>query len=169
MNATAATSFADLKARTLAWYQAREPRERQILLVGAVLVPVLILALIIMGLHGAVNRLEKRVVRKRADLEYIQSVAPVIRGVSARSGGSESLNALIDRTSRDAALAGAITGVDPAGPSQVRVRIENAPFDTIVGWLVGLQQSQGVAVSSASIDRAQAAGRVNATLTLARP
>ena len=169
MNATAPRSFSELKARTLAWYQAREPREQQVLLAGAILAPVVIVALIVLGLHGVVNRLEKRVVRKRADLEYVQSVAPVLRQIPIRSASSESLNALIDRSTRDAGLAGSITGVDPAGPSQVRVRLENASFDTLVGWLVGLQQAQGVAISSASIDRAPAAGRVNATLTLARP
>jgi general secretion pathway protein M len=169
MNATASGSFAELKTRTLAWYQAREPREQQLLLAGAVIVPVLIVALIVLGLHGVVNRLEKRVVRKRADLEYVQSVAPILRGMPVRGASSESLNALIDRSTRDAGLAGSITGIDPAGPSQVRVRLENASFDTVVGWLVELQQAQGVAISSATIDRAQAPGRVNATLTLARP
>jgi general secretion pathway protein M len=169
MNAAATRSFADFKARVLAWYQAREPREQRVLLAGAALVPLLVVALIVLGLHGVVNRLEKRVVRKRADLEYVQSVAPILRQIPVHAASSESLNALIDRSSRDAGLAGSITGVDPAGPSQVRVRLENAPFDTVVGWLVGLQQSQGVAISSAAIDRAQAPGRVNATLTLARP
>ena len=39
----------------------------------------------------------------------------------------------------------------------------------LVGWLIRLQQTAGVAVQSAAIDRSANPGQVNATLTLTRP
>jgi type II secretory pathway component PulM len=49
------------------------------------------------------------------------------------------------------------------------LRFENAPFDSLVTWLAGLQMQHGMTVTSANIDVAAEAGRVNCNLTLDRP
>ena len=46
------------------------------------------------------------------------------------------------------------------------VRLEKAPFDSLVAWLARLAQQNGVVVDSATIEKAGAPGLVNAALVL---
>lgn len=167
MNARLEASIAPLRAQLAAWYSAREPREQQVLRVAVFAVPVLLLLSALAAAHAAVTRLEHRVAARRADLAYLQSVLPVLQNAPHPTASDASLVALVDAGSREAGLTVAAT--DPVGPNQLRIRLENAPFDSLVGWLVRLQQTQGIAVQAASIDRAGGPGQVNANLTLARP
>ena len=167
MNERLNAAIAPLRASVLAWYSGREPNEQRLLRIAAIVVPVLVVLALLSGLHGAVTRLDKRVAGKRGDLAYLQSVAPLLANAPHPAPGGQSLVALVDTGSKEAGLT--VSGTDPVGPNQLRIRLENAPFDTLVGWLVRLQQSQGVAVQNASIERSGAPGQVNATLTLAKP
>ena len=75
----------------------------------------------------------------------------------------------MDRTARDAGLAGALSGADPAGNGGLRVRFEGASFDAMVIWLSRVQQERGLAVESASIDGTATEGLVNVSLVLRGP
>jgi len=167
MNDRVTVLFAPLRANVLAWYSGRLPNEQRMLRIAAVAVPLLIVLVVLSSLQAAVTRLDKRVATKRSDLAYLQSVAPVLANAPHPAANGQSLVAIVADGSREAGLT--VIGTDPVGPNQLRVRLENAPFDTLVGWLIRLQQTQGIAVQNASIDRGAAVGQVNATLTLARP
>jgi len=78
----------------------------------------------------------------------------------------ESLLVIIDRSARESGLAGALAGSEPGGPGSLSVRLAKAPFDTLVGWLGRLAQQNGVSVESASIEKADATGLVNAAIVL---
>jgi general secretion pathway protein M len=82
---------------------------------------------------------------------------------------NESLVVLVDRTAREAGLGSNVTGQTPTGESGIRVRLEQAPFDSIVLWMAALEQRYGVLIDSASIDRSAQSGLVNASLVLTRP
>jgi general secretion pathway protein M len=81
----------------------------------------------------------------------------------SRSG--ESLVVVVDRTAREAGLGTALRDQSPSGNSGLRLRLEAAPFDTLVTWLANLQQQHGVGIEAATIDAA-GPGLVNATLSL---
>lgn len=156
-----------LNTRASAWFAAREPSEQRLLRIAAVVVPVLLVAGLFSSLQGTVGRLEKRVAAKRADLAYLQSVQGVLASAPPPPAAGETLVTVVDAGSREVGLT--LSGTDPVGQNQLRIRLENAPFDTLVGWLLRLQQTQGIGVQNASIDRGPTPGQVNATLTLARP
>ena len=155
------------RANLAAWYGARQPNEQRLLRMAAIVVPLLIVLSLVTGLHGAVTRLEKRVSTKRADLAYLKSALPALANAPHPNASGGSLVALVDSSSREAGLV--VSGTEPQGANQLKVRLDAAPFDTVIGWLVRLQQTEGVAVAAASIDRAAGPGQVNATLTLSRP
>jgi general secretion pathway protein M len=75
----------------------------------------------------------------------------------------------VDRTAKDAGLAGALSGSDPAGDGGLRVRFEGAAFDAMVIWLARIQQERGLVVESASIDGTPSDGLVNVSLVLRGP
>ena len=46
------------------------------------------------------------------------------------------------------------------------MRLEKAPFDTLVAWLTRLTQQNGVSVDSATIEKTGGPGLVNAAIVL---
>ena len=151
-----------------AWYDALNPREQTIVRYGALAAIVLIVAGVVLQLHGAVRGAEKRLAAKRADAAYIQSVLPELRSRPLPAGGGQSLVMVVDRTTRDAGLAINLKGTEPSGISGVRVRFEGASFEQLVTWLLRIQQEYGLAIQAATLEKTDAPGRVNASLTFVR-
>jgi general secretion pathway protein M len=153
------------------WYKSLEQRERLLVNIGAGLMSITVLCFaILLPFNALVNSRVARVERKQQDLAWMQSIAPTLRAfAAARPGaGGESLVVLIDRTSRQTGLSGAVTAQTPNGEHGMRVRLEAANFDSVIVWLGVLQQQHGVGVESASIDRTEKTGTVNASLVLTR-
>jgi type II secretory pathway component PulM len=151
------------------WYAELEPRERKIVAWGALGGTALLLLVIVLQLHAALDRGERRVQQKRADVGYVQAVLPELRAAPVPQGGDQSLVVVVDRTTRDAGLAMNVRGTEPGGPNELRVRLEGAPFDASVNWILRLQREYGVRIAAASFERTASAGVVNASITLARP
>lgn len=155
-------------------FNSLKPRERMIVLGGAMLV--LVVAIYMFGLaplYGAVNAQAQRVAQKEGDLAWMRSVAGEVQMLSAaapsRPGPSnESLVVLIDRAARECGLASSLTGQTPNGERGIRVRLEAAEFDKLMVCLGTLQQVHSVDVESATIDRTAKPGLVNANLVLTR-
>ena len=101
-------------------------------------------------------------------LEILRQVAPRVAAISSTGGaaGHESLVVLVDRTGRMSGLGSSIRDQSPNGENSLRLRLEGASFDAMIGWLASLQQTNGVSVTDATIDAAAAPGLVNASITL---
>jgi len=150
------------------WYASLNERERRTVLLGSVVAVLLLVGGGIWQLHASAAAAAARVESKRADLAWMQAVAPRLQAMP-RSQSNESLPLLVDRTARDAGLSGALSGADPAGNGGLRVRFEAASFDALVLWLARIQQERGLIVESASVDGTEAEGLVNASLVLRSP
>jgi general secretion pathway protein M len=97
----------------------------------------------------------------------MQGVAPELATAPAPpSDSGESLLVIIDRSAREAGLGSALTGSDPGTGGSLAVRLQKAPFDTLIAWLARLAQQNGIVVESATIDGAGAPGLVNAAVVL---
>jgi type II secretory pathway component PulM len=73
---------------------------------------------------------------------------------------------IVDRSARESGLASSLAGSEPSGPGGLSVRMQKAPFDTLVAWLARLSQQNGIRVDTASIENAGAPGLVNAAIVL---
>jgi len=155
-------------------FQALNARERAFVAGGAALVVLaLIYFLVLAPFYAAVDARARRVAEKESDLAWLQGSIAEVQALAASrpqlsAPSGESLVVLVDRTAREAGLGNSLTGQTPSGNSGIRVRLELASFDSVVQWLGGLQQQHGVEIETATIDRAGAAGVVNATITLVR-
>ena len=114
--------------------------------------------------------LERGVTSQRELLAWMQQAVVPLRGSAGAPVASrnESLFAVVDRSARGSALAGALQRVQPEGDSNVRVWFNDAAFDELVRWLAALQREHGVAVGGLTVERAEGAGLVNARVTLER-
>ena len=143
-------------------------RERRMVIVGAVALVLILIVGIILPLNASVAKAQDRVARKQADLAWMQSALPELAAAgpaTERPQSQESLLITVDRTAREAGLAKSLTSSEPAGTG-LRIRLEKAQFDIMVGWLARLADQNGVRVESASIDKSGDAGVVNAGLVL---
>jgi general secretion pathway protein M len=153
------------------WYAGLQEREQRVVAIGGVVLAFLILVLgILMPLQSAVSGAARRNEAKREDLAWMQVNAPEIRlvGNQLPEDTGEAPVVLVDRVGREAGLAGALRGTQPNG-NGVRVQLEAAPFDTLVTWLVALDERYGLAIESITVDRAARPGLVNASITFTRP
>jgi general secretion pathway protein M len=142
-------------------------RQQRLLLGGAALIVVLLIVAVLIPLDHSVKSAQLRVAKKRADLKWMQGVAPELATAPAPpSDSGESLLVIIDRSARESGLAGSLTGSEPGTGGSLSVRLQKAPFDMLVAWLARLAQQNGVVVDSATIDGAGAPGLVNAAVVL---
>ncbi len=154
-----------------AWLAGLAPRDRRVLIGGAIAVAALLLiGGVLLPLHGAVVTAVARSDRRRADLAWMRAHANAIRAGAAtlRASIDEPPLVLIDRSARDAGLAAALRGTEPAGRG-IRVRLEDAPFDAMMVWFGTLDQRYGITVEAITVDHGAHPGTVDASVTLATP
>lgn len=152
---------------------SREPRERFILGVGAVLVPIILAWwLIWLPLVQATARLDTRVATNSRLLTDVRLAATTEASSSpgaARGSSTQSLVVLVDRTAQSYGLAGSLVRTRPDGANGINVTLQNASFDSLLEWVVMLEREHGVSVENASINATRETGLVNGQLFLRRP
>lgn len=152
-------------------------REQRILLLGAVaLTGALIFVLLVEPTLEARNQAEQRLAESRAQLNWMQEHADAVArqaradgedrdaGSAPRPGGS--LLAHVDASARAFGLADALQQVRPASGDGVDVRMEDAAFDELMGWLGELETEGGVVPVRLALERGSRGGHVNADLQL---
>lgn len=158
---------ADLSSLSLESFAALPVRQQRLVVGGIVMAIVLLIVAVLVPLDHSVASAQQRLAKKRADLQWMQGVAPELATAPAPpSDSGESLLVIIDRSAREAGLGSALTGSDPGTGGSLAVRLQKAPFDTLIAWLARLAQQNGIVVESATIDGAGAPGLVNAAVVL---
>ncbi len=153
----------------LNWFRAQSPRDQRVAAIAAAVLALLVIFGIFVPLDTSVARANARVQRKEADLAWMRSVAPQLAAAGAAvtaPTSQRSLIAVIDSSARESGLGRSLSSSEPAGPGELRVRLDKAPFDTLVAWLGRLSQQNGIRVESGNIDAAGAPGLVSAGLVL---
>lgn len=151
------------------WFASLAPRERASVAGAGVLLAVVVVYLLLiepMLEHRAM--LERGIAAQRDLVTWMRGVAGDIDAGAPLSGDGGSLFAVVDRSVRGTALAGAIERVQPEGTATVRVWLDGADFDELVRWIATLDRQHGIGVSSLSVERGPAPGSVNARMTLER-
>lgn len=155
------------------WWNSLVPRERIFILGGGILLAVFLIFW--MGLrplfvHSATTT--QRVAQKETLLADLRAASALLANRPATDtrlpAADESLVVIVDRSSREAGLAGALKRNQPVGNDGIRVRFEGASFDQIMAWLGTLNASYGIDIESAAFESASEPGIVQASLTLKR-
>lgn len=158
-----------------AWWAGLAPRERRILVLGAVALG-LILAWVAVWeplLQGR-SALRSDVARLSAEAVWMEQVADDVRRrarleqrAPALPGAGGSVLTLIEVSANAAGLRSALTRVQPEGEG-ARLIMDAVGFDALMGWLAELELRQGLRVGELMIEGQQAAGQVSARLLLER-
>lgn len=150
-------------------FSSLNDRERRMVTLGGIVAVVLLVVAVVLPLDRSVARANERVARKQSDLAWMRRVAPQLASAGPaveHPATQDSLLVVVDRAARESGLGNALTSSEPSGAGGLRVRLDKAPFDTLLGWLGRLADQHGVRVESATIDAATEAGLVNAAIVL---
>lgn len=154
------------------WFENLAPRERLMVALGGFAAVVIILwGFIWVPLSRGAAELTDSVAEKSAllvDLERAEGLPGGSGQATAPRDASESLVVLVDRTAQPLGLAGFFTRTRPDGADAISVSFQNAPFDTLMAWLIGLEQSYALAVESASFNGSRQPGLVSGQIFLRR-
>lgn len=123
--------------------------------------------------------LGKGVERLRADVSTMQELVADLSqaralvlsgrgGIGVIQGQGRSLLSIADQTGKENGLGEAITRMQPEGDATVRVWLEQADFVSLLRWLNALENTYGVSVVEAAVDRETQPGLVRARLGLVR-
>jgi general secretion pathway protein M len=158
------------------WLAGLDPQERLLVYgVTGVLAALLLYLIVLHPFYASYDKLRDGVAERRDTLQWMQESAlkvKKLKGANPAAGKrmeGRSLLSVTDSSARTAGLGDALKRVEPDGSTGVRVWLDGAPFDSVVGWLGVMASRYGVDVDSASIERTTTAGRVNARLSLQAP
>lgn len=153
-------------------FETLDIRERRFLVAGAIVVLFSIVFLaVIQPLRSYHTNLENRVVAERELVAWMRGAAELLQERGPRqpaANRSGSLLAAADASARDAGLAQALRRIQQEGEDAVRVRLETASFDSVIVWLENLEERYGIVPSEMTVERIDAPGMINASLTLTR-
>ncbi len=152
------------------WFEDLQDRERLMVSLGAVVVSFTLLFMMTQPLFRATEQARQRLAEKSRDLSMLKNARSEVQrlGGTRVASASQPLVVIIDRSSSKARLSPFLKRNQPEGDSAIRVTFEGAPFNYIVDFLVDLQTGHGLALSSATLNRSQVDGTINASLTLVR-
>jgi general secretion pathway protein M len=157
------------------WYAGLQQRERQMVVAAVVLVVLTLFYLIIWEpVHNGLDEQRLQYDNQRATHSWMAQAAEEARQLKATGSrnvirnSNQPVSLLVERSATTAGLKNSISKIETSGDKGARVMLDAASFDQMLLWLNTLRQQYGITVSSASIDRNETGGTVNARLTLDR-
>jgi type II secretory pathway component PulM len=143
-------------------------RELRLVKLGAVAAILIVIFGVLLPLDSSVAKARARITQKQADLVWMRGVAPYLAATASmhQSSSGESPIVIVDRSVRESGLDKSLAGTDPSGAGTIQVRMQKAPFDSIIGWLSRLAEQNGLGVDGATIDSTGDPGMVNAAIVL---
>ncbi|MBU0673680.1 MAG: type II secretion system protein M [Proteobacteria bacterium] len=115
------------------------------------------------------SRLRQRVPGRTAELAWMRGAALEVahlRGAGPKGATTDSPLKIIDRAARRFRVSSALKRVEPAEDGQVKIWMEQVVFIDLMRWLRSMSGEYGLNVFEISVDRQEAAGIVNARLTM---
>ena len=159
------------------WWAGLQASERKILIIGAVALAFILPYFgVWLPLQKDVAALESQVQEQHAVKRWMQQASAEVKQLRGAGGSNpvrpqdgRSLLAVVDQTAKRSGLGPGLKRLEPEGQDAVKVWLEQIAFDQMVAWLTSLEQKNGLAVETITIDRQDIDGRVNARMTLEMP
>ncbi|MFV2055376.1 MAG: type II secretion system protein GspM [Thiohalomonadales bacterium] len=152
------------------WYENLQQKEKRMLMFGGIALGLMLIYLLLWEPlaenYKSAKKNSEKYEKLVAWMEQHAAEVRVLRATMAPSAGrgNQSILGVVDKTAKQIKLSKNLKQVRPDGNNKARVRLEDAPFDTVIRWLELLQQQQGITLVSSSIQKQGTNGLVNARL-----
>lgn len=158
------------------WYHSLQQRERVMVLATAVVVVITIFYLAIWEpLHKGLDNAEQEYQSNLNNLQWMQQAAAEVRALKPANGrvrntaSNQPVTLIVEQAANNSAIKSNISKLESASNDGARVVLNAASFDQMLVWLNTLEQSHGIPVASANIERNDKPGTVNARLSFNKP
>lgn len=161
--------FQELRQKALAWYSQQTDNDRKIIVgLGCLLVIVILIFAIWLPAEQAREGAIKKYAAQFKNLQEMQSLKPLAKGVAGSSKTSVrgSLLSLVNSSANSAGVS--IKRSQPEGDDQIRLWLEKVPFNQTIDWVNTLTVEYGLSIGSATIEPRKTSGTVDMKLTLKR-
>ena len=156
------------------WYRNLALRERQFVLLGAIIILLTFAyAFIYEPLEVALEESKTRLGLKQSEWAQLVRISDEYKKIglaknTASAKDNRSLLAVIDQTGSAVGVKPSIKRLTPEGKNKVRVRVEDVAFDRLTKWLVTNSTKNSIHAELFLARKAGASGKVNATLLFTR-
>lgn len=158
------------------WYHSLQQRERVMVLATAVVVVITIFYIAIWEpLHKGLDSAEQEYQSNLSNLQWMQQAAAEVRALKPSSSrvrntaSNQPVTLIVEQAANNSAIKNNISKLESASNDGARVVLNAASFDQMLVWLNTLEQSHGIPVASANIERSDKPGTVNARLSFNKP
>lgn len=157
------------------WYDSLQPRERMMVVATAVIVLVTLFYLMLWEpLYKGLDNAEKQYSEQQTTLSWMQQAAQEVKilrnagASSTRRNASSPVSLTLEQTASSAGLKNQLGKLESSDTNAARARLDNVAFNQMILWLNTLEQTYGITANSASIERTDKPGIVNARLSFSR-
>ncbi|PID45921.1 MAG: hypothetical protein CSB47_06330 [Proteobacteria bacterium] len=154
------------------WFMMLSSREKTIVTIGAIVVPLLLLWLLLLQpmikKHGV---LDEQIKDRTAILERMRQQSAEIKTLKKHSGSHKSVNKgnpqqKVESALRTWRLRTALGVMSAPNSRTVKLNLRGAEADNVMRFLFDIETKYGLAVKALSIKPTKDAGKVNVSLTL---
>jgi len=154
------------------WYTSLQVRERIMVASAAVILVITLFYISVWEpLHKGLEDAQQEYEANLNNLQWMQQAAADVRALKAsgskiRAAASDQpVTLVVEQAASNSAIKANLSKLESSSNDGARVVLDGASFDQMLVWLNTLEQSHGIPVSSASIERGEKPGTVNARLS----
>ncbi len=153
------------------WFARFDQREQLSLLALAVAIGLYLVYMLLWNpLAGRRDDLREQNTRVAESLQRVDAMVSELMYLRESGQGDKrpqrNLTAVVNQSTARAGLQ--VSRLQPNSRGEIQVRLENASFDALLGWLHDVELGQGLLIREVSVTSASAPGRVNATVRVAQ-
>lgn len=151
------------------WNQASTRDQLSLVVCGGVLMLYLLYVAMLRPVIGMRDDQVRKNLSQMEALERVRELAAVVvnqNSSSEKNDNRGSIVEVVDQSLRKHNLK--LSGMQPSGNSDVRIRLEQVPFDNLLAWLYEVEVSQGMQIKDISVATGASTGLVSVNMRLHR-
>ena len=145
------------------WLASLSPRERLLLVAGAI---ALVLAVVVLGIWQPLRADRAAELGRIARYDRMLAALSQLPAATHSTADPRPIATILAQTAAAQGLS--ILRLDTPRTGTATLTLKDAPFETLVLWIDGLNHDSGLAITSATIRRSETPGTVSADLSLER-
>jgi general secretion pathway protein M len=156
------------------WYQSLSQRDRTLVIVTSIIMAVALFYLLVWNpVYRGLEQQQQQYKSQQSIMAWMQQAAAEVKtlrrsGARTVSRSNQPVSLIIEQSAKVSGLKNNLDKLESSGKEGARVKLDTASFDQMLIWLNTLEKQHGVTVTSASIERAEKSGTVNARLSFSR-
>jgi general secretion pathway protein M len=156
------------------WFHSLPQRDKILVVATSVIMIITLFYLIIWEpVYKGLEQQKQQYQSQQSIVSWMQEASAEVKtlkrsGAKTITSSNQPVSLIIEQSAKISGLKGSLGKLESSGKEGARVKLDTASFDQMLIWLNSLEKQHGVTVTSASIERAENTGTVNARLSFSR-